>query len=138
MKFTSTTALFNAEHSGTLRFVHHALNKMVFKIDQAEEEPEGAFGYMERARGYASALQEQSHGVWACQGPSAALSMVSGLLSRTDTRAAAGCAEDFAELCWRAHGINAALSPYADDIGCQEFVGAFQALSVKLDEIHGR
>lgn len=133
------TSLTPADNSETMLGLRRVLSNMVLKICEAHAERCDAFRYMERAQSFARYLQADSGiGAWVCRGPNAGLSMVSGLLAETDTFFAAEHTEDFAELCWRAQSISAVCSPYHDDLECEGFVGAFNALEGKLKESAGR
>jgi hypothetical protein len=117
--------------------LRRVLSNMALKICEAHEERQNAFRYMERAQDHARTVNDR-FSAWACRGPYAGLSMVSGLLVDADPFIAAEHVQEFAELCWRSHGISAVLSPYADDLECQEFVGIFEQLDGTLTESHGR
>lgn len=133
------SVLTPADNSETMLGLRRVLSNMVLKICEAHEERCDAYRYMERAKSFAEFLQAGNGiGAWACRGPYAGLSMVSGLLAETDTFFAAEYAEDFAELCWRAHAISAVCSPYHDDLECEGFRGTFNALEAKLRESGGR
>jgi hypothetical protein len=127
-----------ADNSETMLGIRRALGQMVHQICEAHDRGQNGFHCMRRAKVHARRLQAGDLGVWACRGPCAALSMVSGLVSDTDSFFAAVHVQELAELCWRAHGISAVLSPYADDLECQEFVGAFERLSKDLRGSEGR
>ncbi len=137
MSLPSSTALTSPDHDDTLRGLKRVLSNMVLKICEAEAELDNSYRYMERAQDHARMVQ-QGLAAWATCGRCAGLSMVSGLLLEADTFIAAEHVEEFTEVCWRAHGIGERLSPYADDVDAQDFIGAFDKLSAKIKEAQGR
>jgi hypothetical protein len=131
------SALTPADNSAAICGVRRVLTIMVLKVNEAHE-GKHASSSMRDARAHARVLQESGKGIWACRGPYAALSMVAGLLARTDTPTAVAHVQEFAELCWRSDALSACVSPYADDLECEGFRGAFEALETSLKESAGR
>jgi hypothetical protein len=127
-----------ADNSETMRAIRTALAKMEEKIGEAHASSRRRYVNMMHAIVFAELLQDEGMAAWACKGPYAALSMVSGLLASTTSITAAKINQEFAELCWRSHTLSAVVSPYANDLECTAFVGAHDALADKLKESGGR
>jgi hypothetical protein len=128
----------DADNADTMRAIRTALGRMEETIGHAHTSSRRRYVNMIHAIVYAELLQDEGMAAWACKGPYAALSMVSGLLATTTAITAAKFNQEFAELCWRAHTISAAVSPNADDLDCAEFMGAHDALAEKLSGRSGR